>query len=87
MTLIDTVVSGNSATGDGGGGIGIDSGTITLVDSIVRNNTAAADGGGIYVGLLALNLSVYGTSSVRGNHAGLDGGGILHPDAQPGDVL
>ena len=81
MTLIDTVVSGNTATGEGGeqggGGVGIDSGTITLVDSIVRNNTAAADGGGIYVGLLpGGDLSVHGTSSVRGNHAGRTGGGI-----------
>ena len=81
MTLIDTVVSGNTATGEGGeqggGGVGIDSGTITLVDSIVRNNTAAADGGGIYVGLLpGGDLSIHGTSSVRGNHAGRTGGGI-----------
>ena len=74
VTLIDTVVSGNSATGSrwlqGGGGVGIDIGTITLVDSIVRDNTASY-GGGIMTGGGTVDIV---DSIVRDNTASYGGG-------------
>jgi hypothetical protein len=68
-------VSGNTATGSGGG-IYFFYGTVTLNDSTVTGNTAGISGGGIYdVDGTALILN--GSSTVSNNVAGLDGGGIF----------
>jgi hypothetical protein len=73
MRLVDSIVSGNTASA--GGGIFFGVGTFAIVDSIVRNNTSTFLGGGIYVGMDADAVTLRGTSVVRGNHA-RDGGGI-----------
>ena len=80
MTLIDTVVSGNSATDTaaGGGGVGIDSGTFTLVDSTIRDNTAAGRGGGIITWAWTVEIV---DSIVRDNTASR-GGGIYNLGAR-----
>ena len=59
--------------GFGGGGIGIDSGTLTLVDSTVRDNTAQT-GGGIRIGGGTVDIV---DSIVRNNTASY-GGGIFN---------
>jgi hypothetical protein len=46
-TLTNSTVSGNSA--NRGGGIYIDSGTLTVTNSTLTNNTAAVAGGGVYL--------------------------------------
>ena len=81
LTLVNSIVSGNSANGVpvhgcciGGDGAGIyNSGTLTLAHSIVSDNFAEQDGGGIYnAGTLMLI-----DSAVSGNGAE-DGGGIFN---------
>lgn len=69
ITVIDSVVSGNSAM-DVGGGIANVSATLTLLNSTVSENTANA-GGGIYS---ARRLSV--TDSVVSGNTAENGGGI-----------
>jgi predicted outer membrane repeat protein len=68
-TLINSTISGNSAS-SAGGGIWV-SDTATLTGSNVTGNTATLDGGGINA--FATTLT---TSTVSGNSAGANGGGI-----------
>jgi hypothetical protein len=72
ITVNASLVTGNHATGRGGG-IYNSTGTMTLNNSIVSNNTAAADGGGIF-SRARLNLN---NSWVIGNIAA-SGGGIYN---------
>ncbi len=76
LELIDSVVTGNDASGAAnslGGGIGNASGTLTLTRVTVSNNTATVHGGGLY----SSGGSVVVTdSSFSGNSATVDGGGI-----------
>ena len=76
LTLTDSTVSGNSATGDGGGIAGpspipASAGGVMLTNTDVRDNHAAGNGGGIYS--MAATLV---DSTVSGNTAGASGGGI-----------
>ena len=82
VTLIDSVVSGNNASSDGGGifnnsqteSLATDLlGEIDLIRSTVSNNTADQNGGGIasFIGIVALT-----DSTVEKNLAVADGGGI-----------
>src|SRR5919106_3357982 len=83
--LVDSLVTGNSATVFGGG-IDVDAGTLTLVDSTVSENTAARRGGGIVnqtpTGGPGAVLTLSGTASITDNQAFGDpdppplGGGI-----------
>ena len=71
MLLIDCNVSGNSATGSGGG---IDNGgTLTIINSTISGNTAGLGGGGIYNELGTVTMF---NSTVSGNQAKGDGGGV-----------
>jgi len=80
LTLVDSVVTGNSATGKGGGlwadGFNM---TLTIRRTEISGNTSGDDGGGIYVedtgGLLTIE-----DSTISGNQAGGDGGGIYFYD-------
>lgn len=80
LTLVDSVVTGNFASGKGGGlfadGFNM---TLTILRSEISGNTASDDGGGIYVedtgGLLTIE-----DSTISGNQAGGDGGGIYFYD-------
>ncbi|HAP75964.1 MAG TPA: hypothetical protein DCR14_07775 [Acidimicrobiaceae bacterium] len=83
LTLDGVVVTGNTATGDGGGlwldGFNM---TVTIRDSVISGNSATDDGGGIYVEDTGGELRIERTV-VSGNAAGYDGGGIYFydPDA------
>ncbi len=73
LTLINSTVSGNTASNIGGGIInGLSSGTLTIANSTVSDNTAGGFGGGISTsGMTALT-----NSTVSGNTASNSGGGI-----------
>lgn len=69
-TLVNSVVTGNSA-GVFGGGIDVDEGTLDLVNSTVSGNTAVSGSGGIDLDFGTVTLS---GSTVSGNSA-TDGSG------------
>lgn len=76
LELIDSVVTGNDATGavnSLGGGIGNASGNLTLTRVTVTGNTAEVHGGGLYSSGGSVVIS---DSTFSGNSATLDGGGI-----------
>ena len=68
-TLRNVLVTGNTATSAGGGGV--EAHNLILIDSVIEGNTASGSGGGIYAsGYLAMSGSV-----ISGNVAGIGGGG------------
>jgi CSLREA domain-containing protein len=73
-TLTNTTVSGNSASGSGGGVL-VD-GSATLTKTTVSGNFASFDGGGLYVGGTATltNTTVSGNSIGAVGNLGLGGG-------------
>jgi CSLREA domain-containing protein len=71
VRLINTEVSNNVATGDGGGILS--RGSLTLVNGGARNNAAAAGGGIVNDGELTIT-----NADLTGNTASGDGGGILN---------
>ena len=79
MTLNDCTISGNSATGAGGG---LDnSGTATLTDCTISGNTASngsrfGDAGGLYNTMEA--TATLTDCTISGNSAFEDGGGLLN---------
>lgn len=86
LTLVDSVVTGNTSSGKGGGlwadGFSM---TLTIRRTEISNNTAGDDGGGIYVedtgGLLTIE-----DSTISGNQSSGDGGGVYFYDPDH-DVL
>ncbi len=79
LTLIDSVISENDATG-AGGGIYDSGGTVAVSGGSIEGNTAASGGGAIYVA--GGTLTVTGVT-ISKNTAGSGGGGI---DNDGGDV-
>ena len=73
LTLTDSVFSGNSATGDGGGVYAHSSLTFSIVNSTFSANSAAGNGGGIYV--QGDKDAEVANSSFSGNTAS-NGGGL-----------
>ena len=74
-TLANSMVTGNTASSDGGGVYNDDGGLISMSGTTVSGNTSGAKGGGIYnhdFGLL-----MFWTSTITGNSA-LQGGGIYN---------
>ena len=86
LTLLDSVITGNTASGKGGGlwadGFNM---TLTIRRTEITNNIAGDDGGGIYIedtgGLLTIE-----DSTISGNQSAGDGGGIYFYDPDH-DVL
>ena len=79
LTLKNSVVSGNTAVGDGGGIFNLSLGGLSLTlngSSSVRGNDAGRYGGGILNS--GGDVTLNGSSSVGGNDAGRSGGGIFH---------
>jgi CSLREA domain-containing protein len=74
VTIRNGLAPGASGPANLGGGIQVQSGTLTLVNSTVVGNHADGDGGGI--GLNSGDSLVLDHSTVAGNTAGGDGGGI-----------
>ncbi len=71
LTLINSTVSGNTATNTGGGIY--NNGTVTLTNSTISGNSAGTDGGGI---LNSGGIVTLTNSTVSGNTADSSGGGI-----------
>ena len=79
-TVTDSTISGNTASGDGGGGI-LTRGALTVIDSTISGNTASGGGGGNRGGGIFSNTSGSQTttitnSTVSGNTAQNGGGGV-----------
>jgi hypothetical protein len=77
VTLTNTSVTGNTASGDQGGGIwsyGY-ANVVSLIDSVVDNNTASTQGGGVYSIGENSKLTIVG-GSVDNNRAGSQAGGM-----------
>lgn len=72
LTLDGVTVTGNNATGQGGG-VWSSGGALTLVDSTISGNTATGDGGGIYVESGAVDIQ---RTRIVGNGTAARGGGI-----------
>ena len=75
LALSNVTVSGNTASGDGGGLFNGSYGTLSLTDCTVSGNAAGNAGGGLYTEPVdTLTLS---NVTVSGNTAGLPGGGVF----------
>ena len=74
LTLRDSIVNQNTATGGNSGGLEVSGGALTVVLSTIVNNTASGDGGAIFSnGDVTLT-----NSTITGNTAGGLGGAILN---------
>jgi hypothetical protein len=83
VTMTRSIVSGNRATGDGGGiyhaNLFSSPAQLRVVDSVVARNTAGGRGGGIYNDFDAATLlSLEGRTSIVNNDATVTGGGIYN---------
>ena len=82
LTLINSTVSNNKATGAGSNGGGIDirsNSVIVITDSTVSGNSSGEDGGGIYFfvnGTLTMNGSTVSGNASNTAAAGAGGGGM-----------
>jgi hypothetical protein len=82
LTIVNCVISGNSAPGSGGGGILVSlSSSVHITNSTISGNSAAS-GGGIYIAgslstLLAPGSLAMTNSTISGNVA-TDGGGLFN---------
>ena len=74
MTMTNSSIRGNSATGYGGGLDTTGSGAMTVSNSAVISNSATTGGGGLDVG--AFGMMTVTNSTVSGNSAGSQGGGL-----------
>ena len=74
LTLTNSTISGNYASGSGGGLSNSDGGTLTLINSIVSGNSAGLGCGGISNGgrLTLIN------STISTNNTATDGGGLCN---------
>ncbi|CAA9529787.1 MAG: Ornithine carbamoyltransferase, partial [uncultured Solirubrobacteraceae bacterium] len=94
LDVIDSVISGNRAAGDGGG-IAIESvgvgkydqtSAATILRSTISGNTAGEDGGGLFVaGLPGGDSLTLSDSTVSDNKATATGGGISLANETPAD--
>ena len=80
VTITNTVITGNTATGNGGAlNIGENGGTVEISNSTLSNNTAGQNGG-------ALNISSKGQANVSGttfeNNGATGNGGAIYNEGQ-----
>jgi hypothetical protein len=80
-TIIESVVSGNSAGFDGGGLLNFE--TLTLIDSTVADNIAGQSGGGVANEAGTLQVR---SSTLSRNTAASAGGGIFNPVGAAADL-
>ncbi len=82
MTLVNTLVNGNTAiagAGNGGGILNSDNGTLAVSGGKISGNRAARAGGGVenVLGIVTLtNVSLGGLLATDSNTAGINGGGL-----------
>ena len=74
LSLLNSVVSGNSASGNGGGVLN-STGALNILNSTIHNNTAGSQGGGIY-SASTLNITNSTVSGNKANDAAMGGGGM-----------
>jgi hypothetical protein len=63
LTIIDSIVSGNSTNHTGGGIYNCYGGTITITGSTISNNSACYYGGGIYIAPTSGTITIGGSSN------------------------
>lgn len=78
LTMVDSEVSGNTASSDGGGIFNDLQATINILRSSISSNTSTEDGGGIYNNDLS-KLTI--TDSKVNNNTADQGGGIFNEEA------
>ncbi len=78
LTIIGSTITGNRATGNGGGIAQQNTGTLTINSSTISNNTSGLDGGGIL--LFGPASMVIDNSTITGNNAPQSGAGIDAPN-------
>lgn len=81
MTLTDSTVANNSASGANGGGIDEER-TLTVNDCTIASNSAAGDGGGIMIDTTSsMTIADSGLSSTIADdlNPALDGGPVSRP--------
>ena len=76
LSLTSCTISGNSASGNGGGLFNNSYGTVSLINSTISGNTADASAGGLYEGAVGTTLSLT-NCTFSGNYANLSGGGVF----------
>jgi parallel beta-helix repeat protein len=83
LSIIDSTINGNIATGSGGGIYqvpspderdNIDDSELIISGTTISNNQSNLDGGGLYLEALELNI---GSSTFQGNSAAGGGGGLF----------
>ncbi|MGK7945323.1 MAG: choice-of-anchor Q domain-containing protein [Microcystaceae cyanobacterium] len=74
LTLSNSTISGNSATGVGGDGGGIYSQGTTYISNSTISNNSATRGGGVFNSGTA-NIT---SSTISNNYASIDGGGVFN---------
>jgi Domain of unknown function (DUF4347) len=79
VTILNSTINNNSATGNGGGAVANSEGTVlTIVNSTLALNDSRSDGGAIYSDASTVSLI---NSTVSGNSADNNGGGIYTASA------
>jgi len=81
-SIINSIVTGNSAGFDGGGLLNFE--MLTLIDTTVADNTAGQSGGGIANEAGTLNLS---NTTLSGNVAAAAGGALFNPPGAAANVV
>jgi filamentous hemagglutinin family protein len=75
LTVDQSSITSNQASGIGGGIRWLNQGSLTITDSTISDNTASANGGGVDVNAITGNATI--TNSTIANNTSLnDGGGI-----------
>ncbi len=85
-TIHGGTISGNAASGDGGG-IWSDAGTTIDQQTVISGNTAGNNGGGIWYNGAAANTASFSKLTITGNTAGVNGGGIHAGNPSLGPTL
>ena len=87
VTIRDSVITGNTALGTGGGFL-FNNANVMIIDTTIDNNLTYSAGGGIYISGSGLQAGMYSTptatlirSTVSNNYTSLNGGGIYAYDA------
>jgi predicted outer membrane repeat protein len=79
LTVRDSTIAGNTATGAGGGGVSATGTTLTIERSTITGNTAAMSvGGGVYHNVGSSNPLTITDSTIAGNSSSMSGGGFYY---------
>ena len=78
LTVKNSIISGNTATGNGGGILNTNNSPLTITNSTISGNTATSNGGGIYSDgpLTVTSSTISGNAATGGDGGGLRDGGV-----------